>query len=471
MEPRNVCARHGSMMDRHLRLWSPPWAVPLLLVGLAGSVWLTIRWAPRPLVTRMTPREAATPRIPPTAMIAAPLTPRPSGPVREFNWLPSLVDDTRTILTGFALEATPSASPPELGGPDLISAGPERPEARQGQAAPWYPQTQPAAVEEPPRLLIVPPEAHAHRSQNLELIAREADLHSRRGFELASRGAYFSARAEFIMALRLVAQGLDTERHARLHCTALSAGLTALKEAEDFLPKGSGLEADLDLASMIVGHRTPVLHGSSTAGLTPMAALQCYFTFAQEQLGAAVDREVAGSIALYGLGKLHKVLSEQYTVSVAGARPKAMVFYQAALLVNVENHLASNDLGVLLAQAGRYEDARMALEHSLALHQGSTGWHNLAMVYQQLGQGDLARRAAWLAQESRQKELTQVAQAASGSQQPVAWVDPQAFAQAAGQTLPTAPSAPAQTAGVPQPAPADRSTVARSLLRLPNNKK
>jgi tetratricopeptide (TPR) repeat protein len=146
-----------------------------------------------------------------------------------------------------------------------------------------------------------------------------------------------------------------------------------------------------------------------------------------------------------------------------------MVFYQAALLVNVENHLASNDLGVLLAQAGRYEDARMALEHSLALHQGSTGWHNLAKVYQNLGQNDLARRAALLAQNARQKEMTQMAQAMPSSHQPVGWVDPQAFAQAAGQTLPTTPSP--QAAPVAPPAPTEPSNVARSLFRLPNFQK
>lgn len=444
-------------MDRYLRLLTPRWALPLVVIGLVGSVLLGLA-ARRSPVSRRPPREAPSLSTPLTTMTAAPQASRPM--TRELNWLPSLVDDTRTILTGFAFESPQSTSLSRSGGPALIPAGVASQEPREVRSAPWTQQPPTTSAEEPPRLLIVPPDAHAHRSQNLELIAREADLHSRRGFELASRGAYFSARAEFIVALRLLAQALDAEHCTRLHCTALGAGLTALKEAEDFLPKGSGVEADLDLASIIVGHRTPVLHGVSIAGLTPMAALQCYFTFAQEQFGAAVDREVAGSIALYGLGKLHKELSEQHAVALLGARPKAMVFYQAALLAYAENHLASNDLGVLLAQAGRYEDARMALEHSLALRQGATGWHNLAVVYQNLGRDELSRRASWLSQVSRQQEKTRLAQMASGAQQPVAWVDPPAFAQAAGQTLPAArtPSA-------------DRSNVARSPFPLPNNKK
>lgn len=456
-------------MDRHLCLLSPKWTAPLVIVGLAAAVGLAIWDMPGPQTATMACRAGTAPKGPPAATAVVTRLPHPSAETQKLTWLPSLVDDTRTILAGFTLETSPGGTSANVPGPELISAGSARSEPRPAPSAPWYPQTASTSAAEPPRLLIVPPEAHAHRSENLELIAREADLHTRRGFELASRGAYFSARAEFIMALRLVAQALDAERRTRLHCTALSAGLTALKEAEDFLPKGLGLEADLDLASIIAGHRTPVLHGASMAGVTPMAALQCYFTFAQEQLGAAVDREVAGSMALYGLGKLHKVLSEQHAVSVVGARPKAMVFYQAALLVNVENHLASNDLGVLLAQAGRYEDARMALEHSLALHQGSTGWHNLAKVYQSLGQNDLARRAALLAQNARQKEMAQMAQAMPSSHQPVGWVDPQAFAQAAGQTLPTTPSP--QAAPVAPPAPTEPSNVARSLFRLPNFQK
>ena len=37
-----------------------------------------------------------------------------------------------------------------------------------------------------------------------------------------------------------------------------------MKEAEDFLPNGSRLEADLDLPAIIAAHTTPVLQGEST---------------------------------------------------------------------------------------------------------------------------------------------------------------------------------------------------------------
>ena len=38
------------------------------------------------------------------------------------------------------------------------------------------------------------------------------------------------------------------------------------------------------------------------------------------------------------------------------AEPKAMVFYQAALLVMPRNSMAANDLGVLLARSGYFAE-------------------------------------------------------------------------------------------------------------------
>ena len=119
--------------------------------------------------------------------------------------------------------------------------------------------------------LMLPAEAAA-RSEQLERTARQADEQVRHGFDLANRGAYYAARAEFIAGLRLVAQGLDAERHTVNHSRSLRAGLTALKEAGDFLPSGGKLEADLDLPAIIASHRTPVLKNAATDNLVPLVA-------------------------------------------------------------------------------------------------------------------------------------------------------------------------------------------------------
>ena len=287
---------------------------------------------------------------------------------------------------------------------------------------------------EPAEKLRRPWEEPPRRSTSLEMIAREADAHTCRAFELAGRGACFSARSEFIMTLRLVAQGLDTQGRTTVHSEALAQGLTVLREAEDFLPSGSRLEADLDMPGIIAGHRTPVLKGFPLDGITPLVAMQRYFTFAQEQLAVAAAEEVAGSMALEGLGKLHAALADDRAADVKGAEPKAVVFYQAALLVYPHNYMASNDLGVLMARAGHYAEARLALVHSLSIRPHAVGWRNLAVVYRELGQMDLAMQAAQRWQSYRKVELAGGRQTGPRPSPMVCWVTPENFARSYAQT-------------------------------------
>ena len=297
----------------------------------------------------------------------------------------------------------------------------------------------PQPIGNPAGSLLLPPEGPARRSEQLEQIARQADRQIRRGFELASRGAQFAARLQFIRALRLVAQGLDADRQTDLHSRSLAAGLTAIREAEDFIPDGSHLEANLDVPAIIEGHRTPVLKSADTETLSPLLALRCYFTFAQEQLAAAVGREVAGSMALHALGKLHGTLAGNS--GSRAAESKAVSFYQAALLAYPGNHMAANDLGVLLARCGNGREAEAALKYSLSIRRQSTGWHNLAIVYRQLGQTALARQADRLSQSARLAETARRKTPQNPSQQPVRWVDTRTFAQVTGRKAAVPPPA------------------------------
>lgn len=259
------------------------------------------------------------------------------------------------------------------------------------------------------------------------MMAREADSHTRKGFELAGRSAYFSARAEFILALRLVSQALDAEYQTGAHSRALAAGLTALKEAQDFIPGGSRLEADLDVPGIIAGHFTPILKPADATSPAPLDALQCYLTFAQEQLAYAAGNELAGSMALHGLGNLHRVLAEKGNSTIRAAGTKTVVFYQAALMVNPRNYMASNELGVMLAQGGRYEDARTALEHSLSVCQRPEGWQNLAVVFRRLGLADLAQRADRCSRMPPRMDTTRQQSGQMASVGPVQWVPQDVF--------------------------------------------
>ncbi|MBN2578908.1 MAG: tetratricopeptide repeat protein [Pirellulales bacterium] len=298
------------------------------------------------------------------------------------------------------------------------------------------------------------------RSEQLEAIARQADRQIRHGFELAGRGAYFAARAEFITALRLVAQGLDTEEKTTAHGKALAAGLTALKEAEDFLPHGAKLEADLDLPVLIGGHGTPALKNRDMASLTPLTALKTYLTFAQRQLAVAAGRETAGAMALHALGKLHEALAEKKTTEIQAASAKAVAFYQAALTVCPQNFMTANELGVLLAKNGNYAEAQVWLEHSTALCRSETAWSNLVVVYERLNRPDLAERARHevvLAQADKRSRLQSQSLAAGGA---VRWVGAEAFGAPAlaGRYDPASRGA----KPVPAPQPSPRATASAS---------
>jgi tetratricopeptide (TPR) repeat protein len=282
---------------------------------------------------------------------------------------------------------------------------------------------------------------------------------------LAGRNAYFAARAEFVSALRLIAEGLDAEQSTNTHSHALTAAMTAMKESEDFLPGGSGLEADRDLQELIAIHTTPILKNDAVRA-TSMTALRSYLTFAQEQFSFAAGREVSGSMALHALGKLHSALAQKKNALVVAPEPKAMMFYQAALLVYPKNYMAANDLGVLLAQCGRYASARAMLEYSVSLCPKSTNWRNLAIACQQQGQTTLANRAIRQAERTRQIELAQRKKTTATVSEIVQWVDPQTLAQTS-TNPPAIGATPSHTAGQNRTGPVSRSAITTNSQNSP----
>ena len=305
----------------------------------------------------------------------------------------------------------------------------------------------PAIVPTPARL----PVAQPVRSEAMEKIAAQSDRQIRHGFELANRGAYFAARAEFTAALRLIAQGLDNDCNTTAHSQALSAALTAMKEAQDFIPAAGKLEGELDLPPIVAGHRTPVLKNVPPDQLQSMRALKQYFTFAQEQLALAAGQEVSGSVALGALGKMHAALAGKPNPEIVAPEAKAIVFFQAAILVCPRNYMAANDLGVLLAHSGDYAGARRVLEHSVLVYRCSENLTNLSVVYRRLGQQRLAELAAEKAQVAKAAEIARQKSASLSAGGSVEWVDSAALAQSPDQWA-DPPTKPAATAGPQGPA-------------------
>ncbi|MBI3464409.1 MAG: tetratricopeptide repeat protein, partial [Planctomycetes bacterium] len=243
----------------------------------------------------------------------------------------------------------------------------------------------------------------------------------------AERRASYSAKAEFFKALWLMAQALDGPANDR-HVAALTAATRALDEAEDFAPQAGRLDAPVEVKLVVGGHRTPALKSMPLERITPRMALDRYLVFAQQKLAEAVDGQAVGSKALYLLGRLHTVVAQDRTPCFAAAEQKALAFQQAAMSADPNNFLAANELGVLLARAGRHEEARTILQHCAALAPRPEVWHNLVVVHRNLGEIALAQEAQQhlIAAQTRQPAAIRKPRPA----EMVRWVEPAEFAQA-----------------------------------------
>lgn len=238
-------------------------------------------------------------------------------------------------------------------------------------------------------------------------VARLADAHIRRGFELGGRGAFYSSRSEFLQALGMIAQALDAEAGSAIHVPAMSDGLRAIEESDEFIARTSEPQTDFDPIKLAERHRTPVLKGMEPGSVSGVEALQRYYTYAQERLAFAAGHEPVGAMALHGLGKLHSALAHGQASQTVAAEPKALVYHQASLLVCPWNYMAANELGVLLVSYGRYEQAKAAFHQSLSVSRQPTTWRNLAVAHQAVGEMELAqlalKEAEYAAAEMKQR--------------------------------------------------------------------
>lgn len=260
-----------------------------------------------------------------------------------------------------------------------------------------------------------------------------------RGYNLAQRGAFFAARTEFIQVLRRVAQAKDAGSDTDAHARALAAGLRALDEANDFVPQGVQLEAEMDVRVVASSHRTPVLRDYSDAVL-PQEAVVLYHDYAQQELSHAAAREQTGSMALYGLGKVYARLAERRDDDVQHTRG-AMTMYSAALDACNDNHMAANELGVLLCRTGHAAKAVKHFQRTIDFAPNATAYHNLAVAQQKLG---MAGQAAANEQESQRLAVLERSIGAMSRRAGVQWVSPADMARVT-QPAPATYAEPAPT--------------------------
>lgn len=269
--------------------------------------------------------------------------------------------------------------------------------------------------------------------RSLEMIAPQAKAHNEYAMKLAECGAVQSAQAEFITALSMIADALDadTNNATRAHARAVQAGLTAIKETQDFVPDDSPHDVEINLSQLTSIHKTPVLRNVDTSRISRAIALQQYHSYATQQLAFAGGQSAIASMSLYGLGR-----AESVTIAGSGRRnrlsaPNAMALYQAALLVDPHNFMASNELGVLMARYGDLEGAAAHLLRSVSLKPQVETWHNLAAVYRSMGQLEKSQQA----EREREKMLTEARSRGAAAENPsemasnptLQWVDVDTF--------------------------------------------
>lgn len=297
------------------------------------------------------------------------------------------------------------------------------------------------SAEAPPAVLPWGPSAP---TSELTAVSQRAEETVRNGFNLAERAALYTARSQFIEALRTLAAALDAQRQTQAHCRALANGLTALEEVDDFVPQAGKLISNDSIKFIVDGHRTPVLKNRSLDKVTALEAKKMYLTYAQEQLAAAGGDQPVASLALYGLGKVCTAPAALHGPRDQVAEGKAVVLYQAALIISPENFMAANELGVMLAKFGRFQEAKTSLAHAAALSNSPIAWRNLAVVCQRSGDEPRAAQARQQANYIA-AELQKAGQINAGSQYPVKWVDPSTFAQSHSSLAAQADPAPAAT--------------------------
>jgi len=249
-------------------------------------------------------------------------------------------------------------------------------------------------------------------------------------YGLARHGAIFAARAEFIQVLRRIAQAKDAAANTDIHSKALAAALRAIDEADDFAPQGTEVEGELSVPLIASAHRTPVLAQCPTPP-RPIEAIALYHEYARHQFARSVAGEQAGSAALYGLGKMHNRLASGRDSDVRHER-QALVLFLASLDVAPGNHLAANEIGVLMARSGRAWEASIMFRHAINVSPSATTYHNLAVVDRQLGYHDQASANEYYARQLAERDRAAgTASQTSG----VRWVAPQEMGRTA-QPLP-----------------------------------
>ena len=202
---------------------------------------------------------------------------------------------------------------------------------------------------------------------------------------LLRRGAFCSAREEAEMASMLLFRHIDLHDNLFRCEPAMQAANQALREAEDFVV-AMRLTADGDsLRRLVDAHKTPVLKSNNLSDMSPLAAAQHYRQFAESQLTEAAQGHPWASELLYTVGRTYQAEADAASNNIDVLRMKALAYYHASRVTMPTNAIACNQLGYLLLQMDRNEEAREALIAAVELKKDEAFLSNLAEASRRLG--------------------------------------------------------------------------------------
>ncbi len=283
------------------------------------------------------------------------------------------------------------------------------------------------AVEIDQRLLIqtATPSAEERAAKHIEY-----------GKSLARRGSVFSARQELMQALRIIAESYDIRTRSRDYTDRLACGWRALQESDDFIARDAQQQMDMNLGDILETHTTQIINTERLAEISTIEAMQIYYAFAEDQILQAVGKSVVASDALFALGKLLTTAARFDASGKPQDRTKAMVMHQVALSANQDNYLSANELGVLLANNGRWHRSLDLFSRSLRSRQTAATWKNMAMAHEQISlrsedPAERQQQAEWAGLAMQEFDRLQLAQSTSGSGRPANWATSEQFSDLA----------------------------------------
>lgn len=293
----------------------------------------------------------------------------------ERNELPAMLPpaDPSTIAPGSSILEQPYVADQAMGA--------ERVNSAQGSSATVIESNERAKVTQPQN-----PQANLPEPvlQPIRQLVHDAE-------SLARRGALFSARDEFVHALEEIATARSRMYGDASFSQLMRIAFVSLAEVDDFCEEGSLIASAAHVNEIHQSHATRL------ASFEPMSsgwdASSRYFEYAGECLVNSLGREPLAAEALHGLGKLHIMPGGLIEHNVPLAQAKAVVFFQAATMIDPLDHRSHHELGVQLARLGDFQQARASLLTALSIKPKVNYWQNLSVIHDQLGEGDLAQLA------------------------------------------------------------------------------